>query len=334
MGYDGKILARARDRLAERRRQHSEALTVRRAEVSLRAPGVFKLDAELTRLMATLAADALRKGTDAGAAVLSAQEQSARLLERRAELLAKAGLPADYLDERYDCPACRDSGYVLGRPCACLDAQCQEETVRDLSSLLKLSGQSFERFDLDYYDRTPNPETGLSPYQTMRNVLSLCRDYAEDFNAASLNLLFRGSTGLGKTFLSAAIAGVVSEKGFSVVYDSAVSIMEAFERQKFDRGGDNAEAVAARVRRYMDCDLLILDDLGTEMTTQFTQSALYALVNGRLLSGGRTIITTNLRDDELHRRYSPQIVSRLEGEYLVLAFDGCDIRKLKRERGL
>lgn len=334
MGYDGKILARARDRLAERRRQHSEALAARQAEVALRAPGVFALDAELTRLMTELAADALRKSVDAGAAVLAAQEQSARLLERRAALLAEAGLPADYLDERCDCPACRDSGYVLGRPCACLDALCREETVRELSSILKLSGQSFARFDLNYYDRTPDPETGLSPYQTMHKVLGLCRDYAEDFNAASPNLLFRGGTGLGKTFLSAAIAGVVSEKGFSVVYDSAVAIMEAFERQKFDRGGEDAEAVSARVRRYMDCDLLILDDLGTEMTTQFTQSALYALVNGRLLRGGRTVITTNLREDELHRRYSPQIVSRLEGEYLVLGFVGRDIRKLRRERGL
>ena len=168
----------------------------------------------------------------------------------------------------------------------------------------------------------------------MSYALEICREYSSKFGPTSGNLLFSGNTGLGKTFLSASIAKVVSEKGFSVVYDTAVSVMEAFELQKFDRSGDGSAEIASRVRRYMDCDLLILDDLGTEMTTNFTQSALYTLVNGRLLRDKKTIITTNLGEAEMRKRYTPQIVSRLEGEYLPLGFAGKDIRAIKHERGL
>lgn len=168
----------------------------------------------------------------------------------------------------------------------------------------------------------------------MSTTFGICREYAKDFGNNSVNLLFRGNTGLGKTFLSASIARVVSEKGFSVVYDTIVSVIEVFEMQKFDRSGDNAEDVSSRIRRYLDCDLLILDDLGTEMSTAFTVSAIYSLINSRLISGGKTIISTNLSEDELKRRYTPQIASRLEGEYVLLKFAGRDIRAMKRERGL
>ncbi|MFB0921663.1 MAG: ATP-binding protein [Oscillospiraceae bacterium] len=337
MSYDGKVLARAREIIAGRKRANEEELANRRSEVYSRIPLVMDTEAEITRLMASVASDALKKGSDARKAVECAREQCEVLLRKRAELLKSGGYPEDYIDEIYDCPECRDTGYVLGKPCTCLNALYRSETVRELSSVLNTDGQCFENFILDYYDRSINYENDASAYQTMRTVLELCRDYADSFGSIASkvsNVLFRGGTGLGKTFLAASIAKVVSEKGFSVVYDTMISVMEAFELQKFDRGGDGAEESASRVKRYNDCDLLILDDLGTEMTTIFTQSALYSLVNGRLLKSGKTIITTNLSEDELRRRYSPQIVSRLEGEYLVLNFAGQDIRALKRENGL
>jgi len=337
MSYDGKILARVREIIAGRKSANEAEHAQRRAEIYARIPAVAETEAEITRLMTAVASDALRKGADAGAAVQAARSRCELLLEKRAQLLRDGGYAADYIDERYDCPSCRDTGYMLGKPCNCLKTLYKAETVRELSSMLNLNGQCFEKFDLSYYERAAEHESGASPYQTMRTILELCQDYADSFGAAAStvsNLLFRGETGLGKTFLSASIAKVVSEKGFSVVYDTTVSVMEAFELQKFGRGSDNADEVASRVRRYMDCDLLILDDLGTEMTTNFTHSALYALLNGRLLNGGKTIVTTNLTEDELRRRYSPQVVSRLEGEYLNLRFAGRDIRTLKRERGV
>ncbi|NLH02175.1 MAG: ATP-binding protein [Clostridiales bacterium] len=332
MAYDGKILARARDILEQIKLNNETELNRRRAEIYELIPEIKKIETEITTIMTGVAVDALKKGLDAGSAVENARSQCDILLEKRTELLKSAGYPADYIDEIFSCSKCRDKGYILGKPCTCLDNLYKAEAVRELSSMLNIEGQSFENFDLSYYEKTP-ASGGTSPYQIMSTVLSLCRDYAYDFGKNSVNLLFRGGTGLGKTFLSVCIARVVSEKGYSVVYDTAVSVMEAFEAHKFDRGGADSDNISVKVRRYLDCDLLILDDLGTEMTTNFTLSALYTLINNRLLSGGKTIITTNLSEDDIRKRYSPQIVSRLEGEYILLNFSGSDIRRLKRERG-
>lgn len=334
MAYDGKILARVREIIAERKRANAQELSRRRQEVQERIPTVMETEVEITKLMTAVASDALRNGSDAGKAVEAAQARCNLILHKRAELLKSNGYPENYIDEIYDCPDCGDTGYVLGKPCACLKAIYKTESVRELSCMLNIDDQCFENFDLNYYEDVYDPALKYSPRALMSMELTICSEYAEKFDNSSVNLLFRGDTGLGKTFLAASIAKAVSEKGFSVVYDTTISVLAAFELQKFDRWGETSEEVSSRVRRYLDCDLLIIDDLGTEMTTNFTQSALYSLVNGRLLSGGRTIITTNLSEDKMRIRYSPQIVSRLEGEYLILNFAGKDIRAIKRERGL
>jgi len=333
MAYDGRVLARVRDMIAETRRNNEIELERRRAEVFARIPAIGEIESEMTRLMTGVASDALKKGKDAGAAVGNAKSSCEMLLRRRGELLMSGGYPPDYIDDLYCCPKCHDTGYVLGKPCDCLKALYKSETVRGLSSLLNTDGQRFETFDLGYYDDVYDPVLKASPKAIMSTAFNICREYAAKFGEGSQNLLFRGGTGLGKTFLSACIARVVSENGFSVVYDTAVSVLEAFEMQKFDRSGVNAEEVSSRVRRYLECDLLILDDLGTEMSTNFTISAIYTIINSRLLNGVKTIITTNLGADEISRRYSPQISSRLSGEYSVCIFAGKDIREIKREHG-
>lgn len=329
MAYDGRILALARDDVAERRRKNDAEHQRRRAEVYEKLPALRAVETEITRLMTGVATAALQRGENAGQAVHNARSDVEVLEARRTQLLAGLGLPPDYLDEHFDCENCRDTGYVMGKPCGCLLELYRTEAVRELSATLRTEGQSFENFDLSYYSRVPGAD-GVSPYEKMSVICGLCRDYAEDFGKDSPNLLFQGATGLGKTFLAACIAKIVSGSGHSVVYDTSVSVMEFFETRKFDRG-DSADAAAAQVRRCLDCELLILDDLGTEMTTVFTQSALYTLLNARLLSGGRTIVTTNLTLPEIEKRYTPQIVSRLE-DYSLLSFAGSDIRALRRER--
>ena len=159
-------------------------------------------------------------------------------------------------------------------------------------------------------------------------VYDVCANYAHQFGRKPANLLLFGAPGLGKTFLSAAIAREVSDEGYSVVYDTAGHIFERFETQKFGR----EEGADGDVERILNCDLLILDDLGTEMTTAFVQSALYQIINTRLMEKKSTILSTNLMPGEIARRYSPQIASRIEGEYQLLPFFGEDIRKLKKER--
>ena len=194
--------------------------------------------------------------------------------------------------------------------------------------MLDLGGQSFDSFDLGWYSSRRAPGQRKSAREHMEEtVYNSCAEYASQFGRRPANLLLFGAPGLGKTHLSAAIAREVSGRGYSVVYDTAAHVFDRFESQKFNREDD---AAAADVERVMQCDLLILDDLGTEMTTAFVQSALYQIVNTRLMDRRSTIISTNLTPDRIAQRYSPQLSSRLEGSYQLLPFVGEDIRQLKR----
>ena len=164
----------------------------------------------------------------------------------------------------------------------------------------------------------------------MEIVYELCANYAHSFSRRSGNLLMTGAPGLGKTFLSACIAREVSASGVSVVYDTAAHVFAQFERDKFGREAAYDEDAGSDINRYLNCDLLIVDDLGSEMTTAFVVSALYQIVNDRLMSGRKTILSTNLTPEEIGRRYSAAILSRIEGSYQILTFFGEDIRKKKR----
>jgi len=217
--------------------------------------------------------------------------------------------------------------------CDCLKILCTQEQIRELSKLLPLGEQSFDTFRLDWYSDAVWPGEGRSPRENMEFIYEVCLHYAQKFGSFYFdNLLFTGAPGLGKTFLSSCIARAVSENGFSVVYDTAVSVFASFEEQKFSRDAEDGRMARDETRRYLNCDLLILDDLGSELTTPFVQSALYTLINTRLQAGRRTVISTNLTMEELRRRYSVQVGSRLDGEYHVLRFFGEDIRLLRKQR--
>ena len=194
---------------------------------------------------------------------------------------------------------------------------------------MDLGSQGFENFNFDYYSSVPDSDLGVSPRTNMERVYDICQDYAHEFSPKSGNLLLTGGTGLGKTFLSASIARVVSASGHSVVYDTAGHIFARFEAQKFGR--DDGENADTAVSRALGCDLLILDDLGTELMTSFVHSAMYQIVNTRLITGKKTVISTNLSPDELGRRYGAPVLSRLQGEYQMLLFFGEDIRRQKRK---
>ena len=258
------------------------------------------------------------------------REENLDLQMRRAELLTEHGYPIEYLDEIISCPECQDTGLVNGVLCACMERRYNHELTKELSALLRNGNESFEQFDLNYYSDQPEAESGISPRQAMTIAFQACRHFAYSFPDISQNLLLRGGTGLGKTYLSACIARVVAEKGFSVCYDTAFSALEAFEKQKFSRSPEDAEAASVRVSRMLSCDLMILDDLGTEMVTPMSVSALYTLLNSRLNAGLHTVISTNCTNEELERRYTPQICSRIHGEFLELPFYGTDIRLMQK----
>ena len=330
MAYDGKLLARARARL-EQQREHNQTEQARRLnEVYAKIPAVAEIDASMRAQMAQLVRVTISRAPDMQAQLAALRDTNLELQMRRAELLVEAGFPMDYLDEIVSCPKCRDTGVFEGAPCQCLDRLYKQEVTRELGVLLQSGDECFENFDLGLYSDEYDPALHGSPRQAMEIVYAGCKRFADKFPAVSANLLLQGSTGLGKTYLSACIARVVAEKSYSVCYDSASAALDAFERQKFARD-EVQEAADARVRQMLDCDLMILDDLGTEMVTPMSLSALYTLLNTRLVGGKKIIISTNCSDEELQRRYTPQICSRLQGEFLCLPFAGTDIRLLKKK---
>ena len=332
MAYDPNVLRRATEQLETQRSAHNLNRARLRVDAYRRQPRLEQLDRQLQGTMAQLMAAALRSGESVKDAVQAIKADNLAIQKEREELLAQLGLAPDALEDAPLCPLCGDTGWKGVQMCACLKKIYTSEQIAELSKLLDLGSQSFDTFRLDYY--SPQQQNGqpISPRRNMEWILRVCKDFVSAFGKSGVkNLYFHGTPGLGKTFLSACIARAVSEQGRSVVYDTAGNIFAQFEDRKFQRFGDNQEA-RDETRRYLNCDLLILDDLGSELTTQFTQTALYELINTRLVAGRHTVISSNLSLPELAQRYSPQIASRIGGEFHDLWFFGEDIRFLKKQR--
>lgn len=330
MSYEPHILRQAARRLERQREGRARRRDALERELYLREPRLAQLDralratmVELTDLIASptpIAAD--------GPEIAAIRARNLALQTERARLLERLGHSPEELESTPACPLCGDSGWQGGRLCGCLQALCAKEQLAELTSLMNLSDQqTFEQARLEVYSPQVWPELGRSPREHMEGVIGLCRSYAQQFGRYPLkNLFLSGDTGLGKTFLSGCIAREVSAGGHSVVYDTAIRLFSVFEARKFSRDMGEERQARDDTRRYLQCDLLILDDLGSELTTAFVQSALYELINSRLTAGLATIISSNLTMDDVRARYSPQIYSRLAGEYRTLPFFGEDIR--------
>ncbi|MFA6948695.1 MAG: ATP-binding protein [Eubacteriales bacterium] len=298
----------------------------RQEELHRKLPDLRSIDAALAdtglHLMREIAA-----GKDGlGKRIERLRAENEQLQHDRAACLRYYGYPEDYTDVHYDCPLCSDTGFVGMKVCRCMRSALVEAGYESsgIGNLLKT--QSFETFDIEYY------RSDARAYENIKNVFSICRAYAGGFTEKNhSSLLLLGATGLGKTHISTSIAKVVIERGYDVVYDTAQNIFADFEYERFGKSGQNGEN--ERTRRYFECDLLIMDDLGTEMTNQFTVSCLYNLINTRLNADRSIIINTNLQRDELRKRYSDRITSRLFGEFSPLVFIGRDIRELKLHGG-
>ncbi|MBR3704310.1 MAG: ATP-binding protein [Oscillospiraceae bacterium] len=304
----------------------------RTQEIYRRLPRVEEIDRELRYTVGKLMIAAFEEERDPQAMLEKLRDQNLSLQRERAELLVGSGYPYDALDEVVLCKHCGDTGNLSdGSPCRCLMAYYTKEQNRRLSKMLDLGSQSFDTFSLDWYDSERHSEYGISPLKNMEIVLEYCCNYAHTFGARSGNLLFTGAPGLGKTFLSACIAREVSTLGFSVVYDTAAHIFQQFESGKFGRDNPYEEDPDREINRYLNCDLLIMDDLGTEMTTSFVQSAFYRIVNERLINHRKTILSTNLTLNEIGTRYGAAVKSRIEGEYKICRFFGKDIRIQKKK---
>ena len=323
MAYSEQVLRRAKARLAQAKEECEAESAARTEEIYTQYPRLREIDQAMRQSVAKAVAAAFRKGEDPTAAIEAIKQENLALQQEREWILEAADLDETALEPTVVCPRCGGSGYVGASMCECLRELCRQEQKKELSSLLS-GNEHFGQFRLDYYPTEPDPVLGVSPRQLMQNTYTRCRQYAREFSLKSPSLLFSGGPGLGKTFLSACIARTVADNGFSVVYDTAGKLFSDFEAVKFGSGTGDL------TKKYLSCDLLIIDDLGTEMTTQFTQSVLYQVVNTRLMDGKPVIISTNLDDKGLRQRYAAPIASRLLGAYETCMFLGRDIRQIRR----
>ena len=325
MAYTSAVLARAKARLEEDNRKKRAEYTAHLENVYRLRPRVREIDRALRQTAAQAVSLCFSRGEDPQQAIARLKKENLSLQEERQWILDELELGDDYLDDSPVCSICKGTGYHDGKMCECLAELCRQEQKHELAALLPTGKERFDSFSLEYYPDRFDPSLGISPRALMQRNLTLCKRYAQGFRPGAKSLLFSGATGLGKTFLSACIARQVADEGWGVVYVTASALFADYEAVRFGRAEDGL------LRRYSQCDLLIIDDLGTEMTTQPVISALYDIVNGRLLGQKSTIISTNLQPENLEGRYSAQIASRLTGSYQLISFVGDDIRqKIKR----
>ena len=327
MAYSAEVIKKARARLAAAKADRESENRQNQDRAYKLVPRLREIDRELSMTMAQTVQAVFAGGGDIHAAMAQVRERNLALQLERQELIA-ANFEEGFLDDTPICETCGGTGYIGSNMCECLAELCRQEQKKELT-FLSAGQERFDQFRLDLYPAVKVPKSDKTVREVMERTFQTCRRYAYSFSEKSRNLLFSGDTGLGKTFLSACIARTVADSGYSVVYESAGHLFSKLEAAKFYPNEENRREAA----KYTACDLLIIDDLGTEMPGQFVNAALYSLINDRLLAHKPMIISTNLTNDDMIRRYPPQIVSRLRGSFERVAFVGDDIR-LKQNQGL
>ncbi|MBR5528663.1 MAG: ATP-binding protein [Clostridia bacterium] len=323
ISYSYEVRKKVRDAFEEKRKRAFAQAELHREEVHMNVPGVKEIDKALSETGLRVYAEALNKGStiplEKRIALL--QEENAELQNARAQLLCDAGYDKDYTKVKFECEKCSDTGYVDLSACSCLLSALRRESYQSSGLGAMLTDQCFENFDLSIY-----PPDVMAH---MTFVTETVKEFAEKFGTEDYpekNLIFFGSTGLGKTHLSTALAKRLIDRGFYVVYDSIQTILHTFEKEKFSRMGD-----AVSTDKYFDCDFLIIDDLGSEFSNTFSTATLYGLINTRLNASKGTLISTNNKIEQLRKDYDERIVSRIVGGYRSLMFMGKDIRLSLRQ---
>ncbi len=318
MAYNPENYKRIAAEFKDKNLRAKQAAELRRAELHEKLPQIAEIDRALSATGLRIMREALKGKVGLEERIRSLEDGNNLLLEARRDILRTAGYPDDYSSVHYECEECMDIGFVGGRMCKCMRRALTMAGYESSGVLKLIEKQNFSTFDLKYYDGEDRIR--------MERTLAKTKHYAATFDGVRMrNLLFIGTTGLGKTHLSSAIAKEVIERGYDVVYESAQQIFSDFEAEKFGKTAPGED----RTGRYLSCDLLIMDDLGTEMHSQFTVSCLYNLINSRLVADKSMIISTNVNRENLLAKYTDRITSRLFGEFEVCVFTGKDIRSQK-----
>lgn len=322
----GNYLEQALGMIHSRRLAAEQQNRERIMEIESRIPEVSEVNYQMFRTSRDLM-QIIVKGENTKERVAALRQQNLQAQEMIRRLLKEHGYPEDYLELHYTCEKCHDTGYFQQKYCICLTDLIAKLSARELNKSVQFEQCSFENFDLNYY-RGFQTENGGSCYQAMEKVYFFCQEYARQFTNHSSSILMFGKTGRGKTHLSLAIANRVLQNGYNVLYDSAINFLRQVEKEHFGRGGSNDDTLDT----LLSCDLLILDDLGTEFHKQFYQSTVYNIINTRMNRDLPTIISTNLNHNEISALYDERITSRIYTTYTCLHFVGQDVRVLKKSR--
>lgn len=310
----------------ERQFENKRRQDARIAQVYKKIPQVEALTDEITGLMAE-AGRRILEGDRSAADALKAE--AAHLKAQKAEYMKRNGYPADYMELQYHCPVCRDTGYADGKKCGCFK-RMEIELLYEQSNIREaLKRENFDTMKFDYYDREKVDEkTGMTVYDYMTSVAVECREFVTGFSEEKGSILFTGNTGSGKTFFSNCIARELIRQGFSVVYLTATSLFDLLADSRFS--GRYEEEVRDKAAYIVECDLLIIDDLGTELINTLTTSQLFYCVNERLKGKKGTIISTNLSVGRLRDEFSERVASRIMSQYRIIPLIGEDLRLVRR----
>ncbi|MBP3495133.1 MAG: ATP-binding protein [Clostridia bacterium] len=314
MSYSRKNAILVREEFDKKRIKNEQERESRLERAYSLCPELLKIDSELSKTGLNIMASAMQGKEGLEERINALKEQNLALQANRIELLNSVGLDSDYTDMKYECDKCNDLGYVNGKMCSCYKNALIQKGYESSGIGKLFEKQSFETFSLDVYENK----------EEMQGLFNYLINYVKGFENDKQSLLFVGGTGLGKTHLSTAVAKSLIENGYDVVYETAQNIFFDFDNDRFRDRYSDEEMVS---QKYLNCDLLIIDDLGAEAVSSFSVSCLYNIINTRLNKGLPIIASTNLSSAEIRKIYNDRITSRLFGEFTIKLFRGSDMRR-------
>jgi DNA replication protein DnaC len=302
------------------RENETNALKKRREEIEKNLPEIFDLERKIAKLSINLAVNSLKDIEDRDAFLNNLREEITNMRVKKSELLVSSGYPLDYVSLHYRCNKCKDTGYMGSEKCSCYKQKLVNLYYKNSHQSSILDKNNFEHFNINYYSAQRTSSEPKSPRKNMEDkIIPFVMDYLKNFKATDSNMLFYGSSGTGKTFLSNCIAKDLLDKGFLVVYRTADDLIHDLKRIKFENDSNLEDML-------LNCDLLVLDDLGTEQITDFSSTELFNFLNKKLLMNKKMLISSNYALEKLSRTYSERITSRLFGNFNLFKFYGDDIR--------
>lgn len=310
----------------KRRDQAVKDLEDRRSEIYTFIPKIKSIDKQISKLGLNIAMASI-KNPDQAVLEMKAIEEEIKMLQQDKDImLTEHNIPRDFLTIHYQCDKCNDTGFLKsGKPCSCYKQELIKTSYVHSNITDVLKRENFDTYNLEVFSDEYNEEYKTSPKAHMMSVLANCESFVYDFHLKDQkNMLFYGQTGLGKTFLCNCIAKALLDKGHTVLYQTAFRIIDTISNYRFSN--KKTDDMRFRYNMLINCDLLIIDDLGTEMTNTFSTTELFNVINTRLLEDRKTIISTNFTLQQLDETYSDRITSRLFGQFELIPFFGKDLR--------